>query len=374
MKTQKVKAIGPGSLFIYLPKKWCEENGISDRDSISIFEGPGTLTITSDKTSEFNTFFLDLSNLEEDPSKSKAEFLKQVIIGAYVNGFERIVISYIPQKSIPGTLQNEILEWSNKRLEGIKILDISDTHIDFAFPPLPSSSIIYRTINIMYQLTKKMVTDVVIAIQAHDKELLCSETGVKERDNSVDRFNFLLHRFTNQKLIFPTDEEGITPAMVMQDYLVSRNLEKIADHAVKMSKSAKLIIESDSQIDSDTLTDIISFNAQILKHFDAAVKSYLMVSEALMTPKKISYATISEALKSSRVIFDEQDGIYKRRMDLIKKMRTNQNGVPITLIFESHIKIFDLSKDIALLTINKSVYPQQRGTREAQNIPQGIEK
>ena len=128
-----------------------------------------------------------------------------------------------------------------------------------------------NTIRRMFVIVKNMHKDAIMALETHNKSL--AEDVIK-RDIDADRLNWLIARQTNMIMLHASlsRKMGISPDMAMHYYLLSRIIERVGDHAVRIAEHTLPIIDVD--IDKKTLTMIKKASTMSLEIFDRSIVSF----------------------------------------------------------------------------------------------------
>jgi phosphate uptake regulator len=128
-----------------------------------------------------------------------------------------------------------------------------------------------NTIKRMYVIVKNMHGDAITALETHNKTL--AEDVIK-RDIDADRLNWLIARQTNMIMLHASlsRKMGISQSMAMQFYILSRIIERVGDHAVRIAEHTLPII--DTEIDKKTLSMIKKSSSMSLEIFDRSIVSF----------------------------------------------------------------------------------------------------
>jgi phosphate uptake regulator len=123
----------------------------------------------------------------------------------------------------------------------------------------------------MFVIVKNMHKDAITALETHNKTL--AEDVIK-REIDADRLNWLIARQTNMIMLHASlsRKMGISPDMAMHYYILSRIIERIGDHAVRIAEHALPIIEID--LDKKTVIMIKKASILSLEIFDRSIVSF----------------------------------------------------------------------------------------------------
>lgn len=261
METRKVQITGKSTYIISLPKPWVNKVKITNGNSVAMMpRADGTLLINPK------------INRREDAPKHKitietndVDTMFRKFIGAYLAGFDLIEIKS-PDRFSPDMRQKirllthnvigpEIIDEGSSSVQVKDLLDSSD---------LAPKQVLKR----MYVITRGMHRDAIDALQHHDHDLAYD---VATRDDDVDKFYWLIAKQYNLVLndMFFAEKMHINVKEILGYVLVARCIERIADHAKKISTNAREIT-----IDHDCLVQIAETSEKILKSFDSAINAF----------------------------------------------------------------------------------------------------
>ena len=224
METRKVQRTGKSTFVVSLPKSWATKNSVSSGSMLFISQNQnGDLMLTTDR-SEMNL------KTEINIGDKVGEPLFRDIIGCYLAGYRTIEVTS-PQFS---PVQKSDLHKIVTKLIGPEILEETINKVviqDF----LSSEELQFdQALKRMMNLVKAMVYDSISSLQGNNKELALD---VMQRDNDVDRLNFLIARQFAELLRSGSMKKEIFDSITAFSYMQAASyLERIADHASKISE------------------------------------------------------------------------------------------------------------------------------------------
>ncbi len=264
METRKVQRTGKSTFVVSLPKSWATKNSVSSGSMLFISQNQnGDLMLTTDR-SEMNL------KTEINIGDKVGEPLFRDIIGCYLAGYRTIEVTS-PQFS---PVQKSDLHKIVTKLIGPEILEETINKVviqDF----LSSEELQFdQALKRMMNLVKAMVYDSISSLQGNNKELALD---VMQRDNDVDRLNFLIARQFAELLRSGSMKKEIFDSITAFSYMQAASyLERIADHASKISEiSGKHhcelppeAIEELSHLRS-AIVNLIEGSLLVLLHYDS---------------------------------------------------------------------------------------------------------
>jgi len=332
METRKVQATGGGSSYIVtLPKEWVNKNGIQKNDPINLLIQPdGTLLITTKKISGSNPTVKSI-NIDEihDP-----EYIFRLLVGIYIAGFSIIEIE--AKKRIEPNIR-EIITLFTQAAIGPEIMDETVSNITIRDLLNPLEMPFNKTINRMYVLVKTMHEDAINALKQGKKDLA---EEVINRDSDIDRLHWLVARqvnLVNRDTILSREME-IKPERAVNYLAISRLLERIGDHSVRIARNVPIII--DFGLDT-TIVEKIA---------DASILSLEILSNSMQAWSENDMMKANETIES---IKDLNTHLEELHYDAIQLQ--GEPSIAISYIIESIRRTGEYAVDISEVTINHLV-------------------
>jgi len=264
MEIRKVQITGGSSFVITLPKDWAKEQNIQKNDPLGlIVQADGTLLVTRDITEgqyQREKVF-SITDIHEPI------FLFRLLVGSYISGFTSFRIT--SKSRIPASMRMIVRDFTQMAI-GFEMIEETDMTILLKDLLNPAEMPFENTIKRMFVIVKNMQIDALNALETGDSGLASDVIG---RDNDVDRLHWLIARQTNMILKDArlSRKMGIPTSKVVNTYIISRIIERIGDHAVRIAECAKKI--SGNQIDAGMLTSIKKANNLAISLFDKSIIS-----------------------------------------------------------------------------------------------------
>jgi phosphate uptake regulator len=328
MEIRRLQMTGGSSYIITLPKEWIKKLKVQKNDPVGLItQSDGTLLITPkidrEQTQKIKEF--DVSNL------TNQDFLLRHLIGAYIAGYNSIIVKSTKRMS-PQTKMT-VRKFTQTTI-GQEIVEETDTQIIIKDILNPAEMPFDRTIKRMHIIVKGMHEDIMVAIQRNDKKLA---EDVLLRDNEIDRLHWLIARQHNiilQNVSF-AEKMRITIELATTSFLISRIIERIGDHVIRIAKNAVYITEE--KID-DTLIEKLDAASQLsLEIFNKSITSFLRKDV------KLADVTIETVQK------------LENKLKEINKLALKEKGehvISLGYVVESIRRIGEYSSDISENVIN----------------------
>lgn len=265
MEIRRVQMTGGSSFVITLPKEWANSLKIKKNDPLGLItKSDGTLLITPKITGEQTQ---KIKEFEVDDRTNQTYLLRQ-LIGAYIEGYT--IINIKSSKRVPPSIVATTRKFTEIAI-GQEVVEETNTSItlkDLLNPvEMPFSSTIKR----MHIIVKSMHEDTMRALETGNKTLA---EEVKIRDNDVDRLHWLIARQYNTILqnVSLAEKMNITIGMSSTCFLISRIIERIGDHIVRISQN--IINLSNAKLSQKTIDYIQSTSNLALNIFNKSIESF----------------------------------------------------------------------------------------------------
>ena len=285
MDIRKVQVTGGSSYIITLPKEWIEKLHVQKNDPLGLISQPdGTLLVTkniSDAQVQSVKEF-DVTSIN-DPA-----YLFRLLIGAYIAGFTTIRIK-AKHRFLPFVRQ-VVRDFAQMTI-GPEVIEETDSTMVLKDLLNPMEMPFDNTLKRMFVVVKNMQLDAVVAIETNNPTLA---DDVIARDNDVDRLHWLIARQMNVilKNVNLSRKMNLSTSLVVNTYLISRIVERIGDHAVRMAENMKRITDED--IGKNTKKAIRTANTIALAIFDKSIVSFFQ-SDIVASHQNIESITELEA-------------------------------------------------------------------------------
>jgi phosphate uptake regulator len=262
---RRVQVTGGASFVVTLPKEWAEEQKIRKNDPVGMTVQPdGTLLISKNTSDEM---LQQIKNIDCTTIGDPA-FLFRLLIGTYIMGFNMIRLT--SKQGFPPFVRSVVRDFTQMTI-GQEVVEETETLIAIKDLLNPAEMPFDNTIKRMFVIVKNMHKDAITALETQNRTL--GEDVIK-RDIDADRLNWLIARQTNMIMLHATlsRKMGISPDMAMHYYILSRIIERIGDHAVRIAEHAIPLMET--PLDKKTLNVIKKASAMSLEIFNRSIVSF----------------------------------------------------------------------------------------------------
>jgi len=259
--TRKVQKTGGSTYFVTLPKRWAEGVGIATGSEIHLVPNDsGALLLVPDSVSKSNHCTIVLQEWEFDR-------LQREVIARYIAGFD--VISVRGERIRPE--QRRMVREIAQRLVGLEIFEETQQLVVLHSLVNIKDFPVHKTVDRVFEITKAMLADAVDAFCEHDHELA---RDVIERDRDVDRLVLLVARqFSLLLRDLMTEEDcALSRPQFLYCHEVADQLERVADHAVKISEAALALNSPVAESSSSELKTRFKESNRVLS---LAVRSFI---------------------------------------------------------------------------------------------------
>ena len=262
MEIRKVQITGGSSFVVTLPKGWIEAQKIRKNDPLGLVVQPdGTLLVTRDITEgQFQREKSIGITGTEEPA-----YVFRMLVGSYIAGYTTIRLS--SKSRLPAPIRMVVRDFTQMSI-GPEVVEETDTVILLKDLLNPAEMPFDNTIKRMFVIVKNMQLDAMSALENRDISLA---NDVIARDNDVDRLHWLIARQTNIILrnASLSRKMGISPFRMVNTYIISRIIERIGDHAVRIVENVKRV--ADYPPDREVVSAIRKADALALSLFDKSI-------------------------------------------------------------------------------------------------------
>jgi phosphate uptake regulator len=327
MEIRRVQITGGSSYVLTLPKEWIKSANIQKNDPLGIhIQTNGTLLVTprinrdQQKLKE-----IDLQEI------SKLDYLFRRLIAAYIAGYTTIKLN--SENRISPEIRGTIRKFTQTTI-GQEVVEETDQYIILKDLLNPTEMPFDRTIKRMQIILKGMHEDIIRALETKNNQLV---TDVIQRDGEIDRLHWLIARQHNSILqnMSLADKMNITIGLSSTYYTISRIIERIGDHIVKIAENIQNLYDLD--FDS-TIIEKIKYSSEL---------SLTIFGNSI-------YSFFRKDIKSSNKNIDSVQNLEKL-CEEIDKMALQQKGiiaVSVGYIVESIRRIGEYAEDISENVIN----------------------
>ncbi len=341
VELRKLQMTGGASYTVSLPKDWVKEQGLKVGDVVAVLpRSDSSLTLVPhEKMPSGNEKAAEVT-LAPARDQDKEEILR-VFVAQYLAGYDVVRIRF-PASARPD-LRTYLREAARRMFVGSEIIEESKDELIVqclsTYGDLPTPKIISR----MSLIAKLMLGDAVEALRSRDRAL--AEEVIK-RDEEIDRFYlFIVRQLTmavlNRSLI---QEIGLSdPRDCLVYRVVSKSLERIADHATTIAQMSTRIDEPLSPRLGEDLAKVSSLTSSLIE-------------DAFKALAKVDVNIANNSIAAAKKLERDAESI----MDKIYDYKLNQKTVvAFRLALESLKRVTEYSEDIAEMAINLTARRRQ---------------
>ena len=326
VETRKVQLTGGSTYIISLPKAWASEKELKPGDTLTVTpRSDGTIVVSSERDYEKKANTKELVLEGYDPKT-----LIRSLIGTYMAGYSMVELT--DKTGIKPDIRSAIMKFT-RMVIGPEIIEESENRIILKDLIDPSEFSQRKGLKRMYLMVKKMHEDAIHSFETGDIALA---KDVIERDSDVDRLYWMITKHYNMLLSNPRliDNLEITRERSLGYMLVSRAMERIGDHAVRIARNAIILsdgfkegLKQDIKKESELAMDILTCAAE--SFFD-------------------------EDLKKANDSIDMRERLEKINDKLMKTVKEERkvDVTPLSYTLESISRTGSYATDISEISIN----------------------
>ncbi len=349
---RKVQCTGRGSYIISLPKEWVQDLELKRGSEIAFNIQPDfTLTLVPrkikekegrDNVSKLKEYFINV-----DPKESTQSTLR-MIRALYAIGADIIRVHFKNTQDAV-KYKNEIKNLARDNFLGSEIIDETSDEITLQILIKQSEFPIEKAVRRMAIVALSANRDAIAALKDRSTTLF---DGVISAHNDVNRLGLYIvrqlkygiERNLYRELGFRTPKEFLLYRIAVND------IESIAQNAMNIINnlgSLQKLIDDETlfikdPIDEEIYNQLVNFSSQAHQLYDDAIK-----------------ALFKREYKDAEKLISKRESLAPLENELImlmssKKLDPNIASV-LRLIFDSSRRIMDYSKNMAELTLNRTV-------------------
>ncbi|ELZ03554.1 phosphate signaling complex PhoU family protein [Natrialba aegyptia] len=305
METRKVQVTGGSTYTVSLPKTWATENDVEAGTTVEFYPEDDALLLTPASDTERQEGTLDVSDLE-------GERLTRAVMTMYVSGFDLIRL----EATRITTDQRRAIRNATQSLVGVEVLE--ETNDSVVIQDLLDSAelSIVNAVSRMRLIASSMLADAITALVENDDDIALD---VIQRDDDVDRLWLVVSRIFRATLRSPraAEELGVPREDCFDYHSSARQLERIADHATKISNLALKLQEIPESV-AEAVVALHKDAADVLeKSMDALVADDSEEANRLGHAARQAVVEIDEHTRTIDDMLRELDPVQAQSLGLI---------------------------------------------------------
>lgn len=315
---RKVQVTGGGTYLVTLPKEWAEEFEVTTGVVVTLVPNDsGALVLIPEKVREQNRSAIVVDGQDYDR-------LQRAVISRYIAGYD--VIEVTGERI--GPEQRRMVREIAQGLIGLEIFEETQGTVVLHSLINMREFPVQRTLHRIFDMTQAMLTDAVFAFVHRDLELA---RDVVERDGDVDRLVLLVARQFGLLLrdLLVEREVELSRLQFLHVHTVADQLERVADHAAKVSQAALTLAGPLKEGVVKKVTDLARASSVILAQ---AVEAFEGLDEG----------------KANGVL--EEKALSTRLMEMARATASTdqpESAHPISLVMDSLLRVREYGFNIA---------------------------
>ncbi len=261
MEARKVQVTGGGTYFVTLPKGWANRLNVGRGSQLLLVENStGSLLVVPDGIGRENRVTLSLSGKDN-------VWIERAIISCYITGFNVIEVD---GTRITST-QRRAVRQTAQSLVGLEIMEEEQDRIVLHCLVSMRDFTAEATLKRIYAIVTAMLRDAVHAFTSKDDELA---RDVIERDTEADRLTLVMSRELGLLLrdMLLEKDVGMSRILFHEHHAVAKALERIGDHAVKVSRAALAL---STPLDASMISEIDRMYAAAQLVIEGSVEAFM---------------------------------------------------------------------------------------------------
>ena len=315
MEIRKIQKTGGSTLVVSLPKVWCQNFNlkVGSKVVLNYNERGGIMLEPFERAQEVSSAIVDISK------DSDLEVEIRVLISKYIQGVKKITI-----KSDDKKMMDDVISKFLDLTIGFEIIDEKSNESTLedliSLPMLTFEKGMRRMVTLVRSIVNESINPQKIPFEY-----------VMQKENEVDKFNIYIQRLFSQSLkdYSVLQLNKISSSEALSYLLVSRILERIADHGIRIYR-----LLNQKEINHREIVDYIKDAADSMGR---SVEFFF---------KKDKVGANQEITKKE---------FFKRRRDAINRsIQGSTEAITLSEILEDAERIALYSSDICELTLDYS--------------------
>ncbi len=333
---RKIQLTGGSTYIVSLPKAWVEQMGLQRGSLVGITRLDDlSLRIHPQGEEREERQRKAIINVSDNDAP---ESVVRRLVSSYLIGYNIIQIK-TKQDRLDPSQRYAVKDFTRKKLVGTEIL--SDLPKDLTLQVLLSYAelSVEDALRRMCIIAASMHRDALIALRTDDPRLAREIVGM---DDEVDRFSLYIIRLLKAAISdshILREIKLYSPRECLGYRLITKSVERMADHAVKISQNSLTLTPS-------------SFNEEIVKELktisEAALKIFEQSVEALFDR---SYTNADKMIMSAKETREMEASVIQK----IIKNASIEDVASLRLIVESILRTAEYGSDIAETVLNMTI-------------------
>jgi phosphate uptake regulator len=328
MERRKVQVTGGSTFTVSIPKDWARDHDIEAGDKVDFHPDSGSLLLTPTTSGEKQEGSLDISGMQDDE-------LMRAVMTMYVSGFDVLALE---AERITAE-QRRVIRNATQGLVGLEVLEETSDSV-VVQDLLDSAELsIHSAVRRMHLISISMLEDAINALADRDGDIA---QDVMERDDDVDRLWYVVSRIYRGALRSPevAQEIGMTRETAFDYHSSARQLERVADHAAKISRVTQ-------ELDADVPEDVVEALSALLSDATDIIDTAM---EALFTEDADEATSLANQARADVRDIDERTRAVD---DLLHDLEARQ-AQHLGLVVDSLSRSADYGGNIAETALQKA--------------------
>ncbi|MCL5984263.1 MAG: phosphate uptake regulator PhoU [Candidatus Thermoplasmatota archaeon] len=261
---RRIQQTGGSTFAVSLPKAWVRANNLT-RGALVYFlpREDGSLSVYTEEVPKLEK----VRRVCLVTNKTPPDHIFRRLVSVYISGAPLVEVR-TKERMDPST--REVVRKFVQQVIGPEILEETPTGVVLqdmvSSNPMPLPSVLRR----MHLMAREMQSDAMTGFRGQDASIA---RDVADRDWEIDR----LHWFVNKTVVMALKDPRLLPTLsiTLPDCLTydlaSKTLERIADHAVRISRVTTMV--SDVRLPATQVEQLAKLSEEALVFLDSAVET-----------------------------------------------------------------------------------------------------
>jgi phosphate uptake regulator len=359
---RRVQRTGGSSLAVTLPKSWTDSNDVRSGHRL-LFKnlGDGSLEVSKWKLPQEGAGAGGQKVLNVDATGASANLLCRLLVGAYITGHDRVVLTTMDQENRAGL---GIFDCTLKHLIGANLVKDTPDQLEIQMFVDPSKHRFPALLQRSSQLIRIALEGLMSALKEGDPAGL---KALLQIEDEIDRLYFLMAR----QILLSSNDPGMARSIGVTSHhfligarMVAKMLEVVGDLIHGVGKDLEVLLARKGPIPRETWEDLAGIVSDLNHLFSMSMASFTLCS----------VQEASEAIDEGDRLIGESPTIVGR---MVKRARSQETALLLQSTVHGLMTAVEMLKVVNEITINRGVEPESvalNGNRPVMTAERGRPK
>lgn len=332
VETRKIQSVGGGTYTVSLPKEWAQSHDLETGDTVNLhthIDGVVTIQVQDDSEGLPDEVTVLVTDRKPKP-------LERAIRAAYAVGANAVILE---AEDAFSTEQRRAVEQVTRTLTGVSVTEETKRRLRIQTLLDSDEVSVYQSVRQLKFIALSMHQDATESLTGD-----ATAGDLTRRDDQADRLYAMLDRSLALGLtrLDSLDALGVTRPELFELWVTTRELERVADHAVGIATAT-------SQLDTPTDEGVLEGIA------DSATRARTIVADA------VGIVVDDSDINSAPAVLDACDQLRNDFEDLSRQLGdAGETATQLRPVFERVRRTAEHGRNIAEIGLQRSIRQDER--------------